>query len=137
MLGSDWAAHGPIISRIEDVNSNPTTPGLHVPGAFPDLYPKSDVQQDMQYAKNTAISAKEYVSTSVEDVKCLMEDTGDTVGGSLPQSVNTCQCLPPLVVTFSLFKSSAYMLFIAHFTSTDSNNLHAEPKSQALRSASF
>ena len=89
---SDRAAHGPIISRIGDVNSNPTTPGLHVPGSFPDLNPKSDVQQDIQYAKDTAISAlqsaKEYVSTSVEDVKRLMEDTGDKVGGYLPQSVN-------------------------------------------------
>jgi hypothetical protein len=47
----------------------------------------------MQYVKDTAIgaiqSAKEYVSTlaSVEDVKRLMENTGDTVGGYLPQSV--------------------------------------------------
>ena len=72
--------------------SNPTTPGLHVPGAFPDLFPKSDVQQDIQYVKGTAINAlqtaKEYMSTGVEDVKRLMENTGDTVGGYLPQTVN-------------------------------------------------
>ena len=95
---SDWAsstldALGHPISSISNVGaSNPTTPGLQVPGAFPGPYPKSDaVQQDIQYVKDTAIgalqSAKEYVSTSVEDVKRLVENTGDTVGGYLPQSV--------------------------------------------------
>ena len=95
---SDWAsstldALGRPISSISSVGaSNPTTPGLHVPGAFPGPYPKSDVvQQDIQYVKDTAVSAlqtaKEYMSTSVEDVKRLMENTGDTVGGYLPQSV--------------------------------------------------
>ena len=79
---------------VEDhqIASNPTTPGLHVPGAFPDPYPKSGVdQQDLQYVKDTAINAlqtaKEYMSTSVEDVKRLIENTGDTVGGYLPQNV--------------------------------------------------
>ena len=86
---SNWAqaALDPIIST-----TGVTTPGLHVPGAFPDPYPKSDVVKDVQYVKDTAISAlqsaKEYVSTGVEDVKRLMEDTGDTVGEYLPQSVN-------------------------------------------------
>ena len=80
---------GPITSAGA---SNPTTPGLHVPGAFPGPYPKSDtVQQDLQHVKDTAISAlqtaKEYMSTSVDDVKRLIENTGDTVGGYLPQSV--------------------------------------------------
>lgn len=96
---SDWAsstlnALGPqATSSVEDqIASNPTTPGLHVPGAFPGPYPKSNVvQQDMQYVKETAINAlqtaKEYMSTGVDDVKRLIENTGDTVGGYLPQSV--------------------------------------------------
>ena len=84
---------GPI-SSVEDhqIVSNPTTPGLHVPGAFPDPYPNSSVgQQDIQYVKDTALNAlqtaKEYMPTSVEDVKRLIENTGDTVGGYLPQNV--------------------------------------------------
>lgn len=97
---SDWAsstldALGPtnISTNVEDqIASNPTTPGLHVPGAFPGPYPKSSaVQQDVQYVKDKAISAlqsaKDYMSTSVGDVKRLIENTGDTVGGYLPQSV--------------------------------------------------
>lgn len=94
---SDWAsstldALDHPTSSISNIGaSNPTTPGLHVPGAFPGPYPKSDVQQDVQYVKDTAISAlqtaKEYMSTSVGDVKRLVENTGDTVGGYLPQSV--------------------------------------------------
>jgi hypothetical protein len=83
---SDWAALHPTS------DSKPTTPALHIPGAFPDTYPKSDVvQQDTQY-KDTAInalhSAKEYMTTSAGGVKHLMENTGDKVGGYLPQSVN-------------------------------------------------
>ena len=83
------------IPSVDDhqIASNVTTPGLHVPGAFPGPFPKSGVvQQDIQhYVKDTAISAlqtaKEYMPTSVEDVKRLIENTGDTVGGYLPQSV--------------------------------------------------
>jgi hypothetical protein len=96
---SDWAsstlnALGPQAnSSVEDqIASNPTTPGLHVPGAFPGPYPKpSVIQPDMQYAKETAINAvqtaKEYMSTGVDDMKRLIENTGETVGGYLPQSV--------------------------------------------------
>ena len=97
---ADWASSsstldalaGPISSVEDQIASNPTTPGLHVPGAFPGPYPESGVvQQDIQYVKDTAISAlqtaKEYMSTGVEDVKRLIENTGDTVGGYLPQSV--------------------------------------------------
>jgi hypothetical protein len=98
---SDWASstidalgRPQANSSISNVGaSNPTTPGPHVPGAFPDPFPKSDVvQQDIQYVKDTAKSAlqsaKEYMPTSVEDLKRLMESTGDTVGGYLPQTVN-------------------------------------------------
>jgi hypothetical protein len=96
-----------------------TTPGLKVPGAFPGPYPKSAVQQDIQYVKDTAIvalqSAKEYVSTSVEDVKRLIENSGDTVGGYLPQSVTA---------------------YLPHNSTTD-NPLACEPKSQDVRSASL
>lgn len=84
---------GPVSSVEDQTASNPTTPGLHVPGAFPGPYPKSGfVQQDIQYVKDTAISAlqtaKEYMPASAEDVKRLIENTGDTVGGYLPQSIN-------------------------------------------------
>ena len=82
-------------AQVDDhqIASNVTTPGLHVPGAFPGPLPKSGVvQQDIHYfVKDTAISAlqtaKEYMPTSVEDVKRLIENTGETVGGYLPQSV--------------------------------------------------
>jgi hypothetical protein len=84
-------AVGPISSVEDQIASNPTTPGLHVPGAFPGPYPKSGVVQDIQYVKDTTINAlqtaKGYMSTGVEDVKRLIENTGDTVGGYLPQSV--------------------------------------------------
>jgi hypothetical protein len=87
---------GPSVDDHIASNATVTTPGLHVPGAFFGPYPKSgvvkqDIQQEIQYVKDTAISAlqtaKEYMPTSVEDVKRLVESTGDTVGGYLPQSV--------------------------------------------------
>ena len=79
-------------SYVEDqVASNATTPGLQVPGAFPEPHSKLMLQQDVLYVKDVAIgalqSAKGYVPTSVEDVKRLIENAGDTVGGYLPQSV--------------------------------------------------
>jgi len=53
--------------------------------------------------------------TSVEDVKRLMENTGDTIGGYLPQSVTA---------------------YLPHHTTTD-NPLDCEPKSQDVHSASL
>ena len=60
-----------------------------MPGAFPGPYPKSDnVQQDVKDAAISAMqTAKEYISTGVEDVKRLIENTSDTVGEYLPESV--------------------------------------------------
>jgi hypothetical protein len=98
---SQWAsstldALGPIsnVQPEDQMASNATTPGLHVPGAFPDAPPNAAVvQQDLQYLKDAALNAlqtaKGYVPTNVGlgDVKRLIENTGDTVGGYLPQSV--------------------------------------------------
>lgn len=93
---SEWAfstidALGPVSSQ-DQIASNASTPGLQVPGAFPDPYPKAVVvQQDIQYVKDAAFNAlqtaKGYMPTSVEDVKRFMEHTGDRVGGYFPQSV--------------------------------------------------
>lgn len=95
---SEWVsstidAPAPISSPQDQlIASNPATPGPHVPGAFPDPYFRPGVvQQDVQYVKDAAINAiqtaKGYVSTGVEDMKRLIENTSDTVGGYLPQSV--------------------------------------------------
>lgn len=94
---SEWASStfDALQGQIQDqIPSAPDTPGLHVPGAFPGPYPKADVvQKDMQYVKDAATTAfqtaKEYVPTSVDEVKHLIENAGDTIGGYLPQSVAT------------------------------------------------
>ena len=79
---SDLDELGPVEDQVA---SNPATPGLHVPGAFPGV-----TLQDT-YVKDAAITvlqtAKGYVPTSVDDVKRFVENTGDIVGGYLPQSV--------------------------------------------------
>lgn len=82
----------PNLSVEGQVVSDPTTPGLHVPGAFPKSpLISNDIQQDTQSVMDAAIdtlqTAKGYVPTSVEDMKRLIENASDTVGGYLPQSV--------------------------------------------------
>ena len=82
----------PNISVEGQIVSDPTTPGLHVPGAFPrPPLISNDIQQDTQSAMDAAIgtfqTAKGYVPTSVEDMKRIIQNAGDTVGGYLPQSV--------------------------------------------------
>lgn len=94
---SEWAsstldALGPISCAEDQIASNLPTHGLHVPGAFPGSNPKAgDIQQDTENVKDTPIialqTAKGYVTTSVEDMKRLMENAGDTVRGYLPDSV--------------------------------------------------
>jgi hypothetical protein len=121
---SDWAsstldALDPISSQ-DQFPSNPTTPGLQIPGAFPGPYPKAIVvQQDIQYVKDTALyalqTAKSYAPASVGDVKRLIENTGETVGGYLPQSV------------------AAYL---PHHTTTD-DSLPSDTTSQDVRSTTL
>ncbi|KAF8815261.1 hypothetical protein BYT27DRAFT_7334025 [Phlegmacium glaucopus] len=97
---SEWSSSTPnapepqaVSSPKDQIASNPTTPGLHVPGAFPGNIPKSgdDIQQDTEYVKHVAISAfqtaKGYAPTGVEDIKRLIQNAGDTVGGYLAESV--------------------------------------------------
>jgi hypothetical protein len=94
---SEWAssslsALGPVSHVEGQIDSNLSTPGLHVPGAFP-LPHNNDaaIREDTPYFTDAAIgalqTAKAYVPASVEEVKRLIGNAGDTVGGYLPESV--------------------------------------------------